>query len=108
MTASDQALESLALAARAADADILAAESAVVLARATHDDVTGRNYAADSGAEFQYVRGLGRVHKLEDIAALPKITARLHAAGYSDADIEKIWSGNVLRVLRAAEAFAAK
>lgn len=52
--------------------------------------------------------GGGGVIGMEDIAALPKITARLHAAGYSDADIEKIWSGNVLRVLRAAEAFAAK
>ncbi|MGS1016978.1 dipeptidase [Allosphingosinicella humi] len=52
--------------------------------------------------------GGGGVIGMEDIAALPKITARLHAAGYSDADIEKIWSGNVLRVLRAAEAYAAK
>jgi membrane dipeptidase len=52
--------------------------------------------------------GGGGVIGMEDIAALPKITARLRAAGYSDAEIEKIWSGNVLRVLRAAEAYAAK
>ena len=32
--------------------------------------------------------------------------AALSAAGYSDADIAKMWSGNVLRILRAAEARA--
>jgi membrane dipeptidase len=45
--------------------------------------------------------GGGGLSGLEDIGALPKITARLKAAGYSDADIEKVWSGNVLRVLAA-------
>ena len=34
-------------------------------------------------------------------AALPKVTERLKAAGYSDADIEKMWSGNILRVVAA-------
>lgn len=43
--------------------------------------------------------GGGGVHGFEDITALPKITTRLKAAGYSDADIEKLWSGNVLRIL---------
>jgi membrane dipeptidase len=43
--------------------------------------------------------GGGGLDGIEDIAALPKITARLKAAGYRDADIEKIWSGNVLRIL---------
>ena len=38
---------------------------------------------------------------------MPKITARLRQAGYSDVDIEKIWSGNVLRLLRQAEQHAA-
>lgn len=52
--------------------------------------------------------GGGGVRGLEDVSLLPKITARLHAEGYSYADIEKIWSGNVLRVLKAAEDFAAK
>lgn len=47
--------------------------------------------------------GGGGVEGLQDVAALPRITERLLAAGYSPADIEKIWSGNVLRVLRAAE-----
>lgn len=46
--------------------------------------------------------GGGGVEGLDDVTALPKITARLRAAGYSETDIEKIWSGNVLRVLDAA------
>jgi len=44
----------------------------------------------------------------EDARDYPKITARLLGAGYSSADIQKVWSGNVLRVLRAAEAYAAQ
>ena len=50
--------------------------------------------------------GGGGVVGLEDIADLPKITRALLAAGYSETDIAKIWSGNVLRVLAAAEAEA--
>ncbi|MGE5722542.1 MAG: dipeptidase, partial [Sphingomonadales bacterium] len=52
--------------------------------------------------------GGGGVIGMEDISGLPRITARLHQAGYSDSDIEKIWSGNVLRLLRQAEDYAAK
>jgi len=52
--------------------------------------------------------GGGGVRGMEDITALPKVTARLRKEGFSDADIEKIWSGNVLRVLKAAEDWAAK
>ena len=52
--------------------------------------------------------GGGGVKGLEDIGGLPKVTERLHAEGFSDADIEKIWSGNVLRVLRLAEENAAQ
>lgn len=48
--------------------------------------------------------GGGGVRGFEDITALPKVTERLVAAGYSEADIAKIWSGNVLRILRAADA----
>jgi membrane dipeptidase len=51
--------------------------------------------------------GGGGVSGLEDVSAYPKITARLLAAGYSRADVQKIWSGNVLRVLRRAEAYRA-
>ena len=48
--------------------------------------------------------GGGGLKGIEDISALPKVTERLKAAGYSDADIEKMWSGNVLRVLAAQQA----
>ncbi|APL93874.1 membrane dipeptidase [Sphingobium indicum] len=48
--------------------------------------------------------GGGGVVGLEDVLDLPKITAALLKAGYSEADVQKIWSGNVLRVLAAAEA----
>ncbi|MEO7469646.1 MAG: dipeptidase [Sphingobium limneticum] len=48
--------------------------------------------------------GGGGVRGFEDITALPKVTERLIAAGYSEAEIARIWSGNVLRILRAADA----
>jgi membrane dipeptidase len=48
--------------------------------------------------------GGGGVTGMEDVAALPKITARLLAEGYAEQDLMKIWSGNVLRLLRSAEA----
>ena len=52
--------------------------------------------------------GGGGVAGLEDITALPQVTARLKAAGYSDSDIGKMWSGNILRIMRAAEKAAGK
>ncbi len=55
------------------------------------------------GADFD---GGGGVTGFEDARDYPKITARLLAEGFSRADIQKVWSGNVLRVLRAAEAYA--
>ena len=50
--------------------------------------------------------GGGGIQGLWDVTYLPKITARLRREGYSDADIGKIWSGNVLRLLRQAEEHA--
>lgn len=47
--------------------------------------------------------GGGGVKGMADVAALPKVTAALLKAGYSEADIAKIWSGNLLRVLGQAE-----
>lgn len=47
--------------------------------------------------------GGGGVAQMQDIADLPKITARLLSEGYTEDDIAKIWSGNMLRVLKAAE-----
>lgn len=48
--------------------------------------------------------GGGGVQGLEDVSQLPKITEALWQAGYSEADIGNIWSGNLLRVLGAAQA----
>jgi membrane dipeptidase len=55
------------------------------------------------GADFD---GGGGVLGFEDARDYPKITARLLEEGFSREDIQKVWSGNVLRVLRAAEAEA--
>lgn len=52
--------------------------------------------------------GGGGVVGMEDITALPKITEAMLQAGYTREDVAKVWSGNVLRVLAAAEAEAAK
>lgn len=48
--------------------------------------------------------GGGGVVGMEDVVDLPRITAALLKAGYSEADIQKIWSGYLLRVLAANEA----
>jgi membrane dipeptidase len=50
--------------------------------------------------------GGGGLQGLQDISDLPRVTARLLAAGYSAADVQKMTSGNVLRILRAAQAAA--
>jgi membrane dipeptidase len=55
------------------------------------------------GADFD---GGGGINGLKDISDLPRITERLKAAGYSDADLAKMWSGNVLRILGEAERYA--
>ncbi|MFM6853852.1 MAG: dipeptidase [Sphingopyxis sp.] len=47
--------------------------------------------------------GGGGVAGMADITQLPRITEALLAAGYSPADISKIWSGNAMRVLSAAQ-----
>lgn len=47
--------------------------------------------------------GGGGVGGMEDIASLPRITQLLLDEGYSEIDISKIWSGNMLRLLKAAE-----
>ncbi|WP_417620203.1 dipeptidase [Parasphingorhabdus sp.] len=47
--------------------------------------------------------GGGGIDGLRDISGLPLITERLLAEGYTADQIEKMTSGNVLRLLRAAE-----
>lgn len=50
--------------------------------------------------------GGGGVAGLEDVSALPRITERLLAAGYSEQDVRNIWGGNLLRAMRAVQAAA--
>ena len=45
---------------------------------------------------------------LKDVASYPNLIEGLLKRGYSEADIEKILSGNLLRVWREVEAYAAK
>jgi membrane dipeptidase len=45
---------------------------------------------------------------LEDVSTFPLLLAELLRRGYTDEDIRKIASRNILRVMRAAEAMAAK
>jgi len=47
--------------------------------------------------------GGGGIEGMWDVAATPRITERLLAAGYTEADLAKIWGGNVLRLLQAAQ-----
>jgi len=51
--------------------------------------------------------GGGGVTGWSDATETRNVTAELRRRGYSDADIDKIWSGNLLRVWRAAEDTAA-
>ena len=55
------------------------------------------------GADFD---GGGGIAGIKEVSALPRITAGLKAAGYSDTDLAKMWSGNVLRILGEAERYA--
>lgn len=50
--------------------------------------------------------GGGGVEGMEDVSALPLVTARLLAAGYGEDDVRKIWGGNLLRVLRETQSVA--
>ena len=52
--------------------------------------------------------GGGGVTGMEDCASNWKITARLLQEGYDESDLQKIWSGNALRVLKAADDGRAK
>lgn len=47
--------------------------------------------------------GGGGVDGMADVAAVPKITQALLEAGFRAEDIAKIWSGNVLRLMRDVE-----
>ena len=48
--------------------------------------------------------GGGGVEGMEDVSFLPKVTERLITEGYTEEDLKKIWGGNLMRVMRQAEA----
>jgi membrane dipeptidase len=53
------------------------------------------------GTDFDHGAG---IIGFKDASEAPNLTRGLLARGYSAEDIAKIWSGNFMRVLRAAEA----
>jgi len=67
-------------------------------------EVAGIDHVGVSG-DFD---GGGGVDGMNDVTDYPAITQRLMASGYSKADVAKVWGGNALRVLRAAEAAKGK
>ncbi len=48
--------------------------------------------------------GGGGVDGMEDVSFLPKVTERLLAEGYTEEDLQMIWGGNLMRVMRQVEA----
>ncbi len=52
--------------------------------------------------------GGGGVTGMWEVSSIPKITEGLLAAGYSEADLRNIWSGNVIRLMQAAEDYVEK
>lgn len=56
------------------------------------------------GGDFDGIESV--VQGLEDVSTYPALLAELFRRGYSEADVAKITSGNVLRAMRGAEAAA--
>ena len=64
--------------------------------------VAGPDHVGISG-DFD---GGGGIEGFNDVTGAPRITAAVLAAGYGEAEVRKLWGGNVLRLLRAAEVAA--
>lgn len=65
-------------------------------------DIAGINHVG-IGSDFD---GDGGVTGCSDASQMRNITRELIRAGFSDADIEKIWGGNWLRVMRQVQDYA--
>ncbi|RYG38243.1 MAG: membrane dipeptidase [Burkholderiales bacterium] len=93
-----------------AQRDALGKETAALQVRASVDDLaasidyTVKRIGIDHVAISSDFNHGGGVIGFEDEGDAPNVTKALIAKGYSQADINKLWGGNVLRVLRAAEA----
>ena len=89
-----------------------AIETEYPIPRATIDDVMAHMLHALKLVGVDHVGvgldwdGGGGVTGMEDVAEIPEISKRLLAAGYTEQDLGKIWSGNILRVMRQVEAKA--
>ena len=71
-------------------------------------DVAGIDHVG-LGSDFDGMPSHGTVPAgLEDVSKYPGLTAELVRRGYSDTDVKKVMGGNVLRVLREAEAAASR
>ena len=51
--------------------------------------------------------GGGGVAGYDDVSMMPKVTERLLKEGYTEADLQKMWGGNVVRLLKSAEDYKA-
>jgi len=67
-------------------------------------EIAGINHVG-IGSDFD---GGGAVRDCFDVSEMKNITVELIKRGYSDDDIEKIWSGNFMRVFEEIEKFASK
>jgi membrane dipeptidase len=76
---------------------------------ADHIDHVARVAGHDHvGIGSDFYGGTDEPKGLEDVSRFPELFAELIRRGWSDADLEKLAGGNLLRVLRAAEATAAR
>lgn len=57
------------------------------------------------GSDFD---GGGGLNGINDVSEMPNLTAELLKRGYSEADIRKIWGGNLMRVFSEVEKVAKK
>jgi len=71
-----------------------------------HIDYTVKLIGIDHVGIASDFDGGGGVVGWEDASKTPNVTAELERRGYSEADIAKIWGGNLLRVMEAVEAGA--
>lgn len=120
LAAQQELAESLGVATREAraaadEATLQAYREGLAALRARYPDVTVADFVdhidhAVSVAGIDHVGiasdfdGGGGVLGWDDATQTPEVTAELLRRGYSEEDIAKIWSGNVLRVMRAVEA----
>lgn len=84
------------------------APRATVAEVADHIDHIAKRIGTDHvGIGGDYDGMSSTVEGLEDVSTYPALFAELARRGYSQADLEKISSRNMLRVMRAAEVYAA-